>query len=162
MSLAEKAAASRFEEVEAGGFRWRVKRVRSADVLEVGFPMLTLIGRSEATGEAATVRDVVAQAGEDPRALASLVAQRDALVCAGVVAFAVAPVEGAEPVEGAPTPGEFEAVRLVLNEADEDASGGRLWVETFDQGVRTALWAKVMELSAVEGQSAARALRAFR
>lgn len=138
MSVVKLISKSASKVIEAGGLHWKIKRVRSRDVLRAG--LATMI--QFAPEDLADVMKDGADASEMERQLTSNWAHKmaamtdvqqakmsdslDALVCAGVI----------EASEDGDT---WEAIRFTMNEREADPEASVLMVDTLPWSVRQSL-----------------------
>ena len=144
---------SAIKEVEAGGMIWRLKKICSADLAEVGHSALALSQGMDDKGNASKpVSDEEASrmmASQSADKLKSMAKLKDAVTAAGLIAI------------GDPTTGEFEKVRCVLDRDKSDASKGVLWVGAIPNDVADTLFTECLSL-ATDGGAAVERLHAFR
>ena len=134
-------AASSYSEVEAMGLRWRISRIRSADLAKVGVAAFAVAGNG------ATDSETLAKT-MTPEQAEKLASYQEAVVCAGVKAVS----RSGE---------EWEPVALMISETRASPEEGRLWIGSITSQAVTALFSAIMELSTDEGGAAER-LASFR
>lgn len=135
---------------EAYGLTWRVRAVRSSDLVAVGYAAIVGLGAGEAPSEPGAD---LAGVAERLRSLSAEQVQRlagfqEALVCAGVVGLA----SDALP---------YEEITVVLDPRGTDKERGRLYVGDLPPGTVVLLADRILDLS-TNGPEAAERLRAFR
>lgn len=134
------------DEVEAAGLLWRVSRISSADLARVGFAALAM-----ATPEAGNADDMDAEAimkRITPKQASDMASLQEATVAAGC--HAVGDGEG-----------NWDTLKLVIDQARHDPDKGVLWVGSLPPGVVDVLFGRIMELS-TDGEEAAKRLASFR
>ena len=145
---------SGISEVEAGGMIWRVRKICSADLAKVGHAALAMAqgfdGKNRSGGKADTPDDLAARIGAQPvEQLQTMAKLKDAIIAAGLMAV------------GDPATGEWETVEPMINRADADAQGGKLWVGSLPSEISDALFESIMSLS-TDGGAALERLHTFR
>lgn len=134
-------AASSYTEVEVIGLKWRISRIRSADLAKVGVAAFAIAGVGGGDAEQAAKAMTPEQAEK-------LAGYQEAVVCAGVRGVAH-------------DDSGFEDVTLLLSEARANPAEGRLWIGAIPTKAITELFTAIMELSTDEGGAAER-LASFR
>lgn len=141
-------AQSSTSEVEASGMFWRVRKVRSADLAEVGVAALQMAqpaAGSEATGAEAEAAAAIKRLS--PEQAKKLAGYQEAVVCAGLLAVG---------------DGEaWEEVTLVTAASRANPDKGKLYVGDLPPSVTEVLFAEIMRLSTDAGEAGER-LASFR
>ena len=151
MSVVKLITKSASKVIEAGGLHWKIKRVRSRDVLRAGLATMVQFAPED-------IADIMGDEGDGPQVekLAQTWTQRmaamsdvqqaklsdslDALVCAGVV-------------EASGDGDEWEAIRFTLDERQVNEEAAVLSVDSLPWPVRQELAAAV-QLHSREGMEA--------
>ena len=134
-------AASSFSEVEAMGLKWRISRIRSADLAKVGVAAFAVAGKGAADGAEIAKTMPPAQAEK-------LASYQEAVVCAGVKAVSR---DGED----------WENVSLMISETRANPDEAKLWIGSITSQAVTAIFSAIMDLSTDEGGAAER-LASFR
>jgi hypothetical protein len=135
-------------EIEAAGFRCRVRKVCSSDIAEVGVAGLHALRGAAKQGEGeASPEDIASSI--TPQQAKTLARHQEAVVCASLIAIGDA--EGTE----------WDGVQVVMDAKREDPDKGILCVGSLPQGMVNAVFAEAMRLSTDDGRAADR-LAAFR
>ena len=124
-------------DVEAAGFWWRIRRVRSSDLAEVGVAMLAIApGDPARATKGAKGAKAPAAAPRAPTAaeLRDAWTHSETLVCAALVGVSA---DGAE----------WEALRAVLKPEAGDHDAGAIWVGDLPPGVCMALSAEILKFA---------------
>lgn len=164
MSILQALAEAAQDEVAAGGFVWRIRKVGNAEVAELQGGALALLpvdlkraaaeyaakkaGRPEGEDEGPDIgKQLEELVTSSPLNMRKMAEHQAVIVCAGTTAVR------------SPT-SEWEPVKLVLGDKAE-ASKGQLRVADLPAGVEPALFAAIMRLS-TDGGRAIERLQRFR
>jgi len=161
--------------VGAGGLAFKLRRMRSVDLMRLG--LIELLGKGDAVAALKSVQEEMglspkkteevkaaeresftAWALKTPERLGQLVDMSDATVCASVVAIGFASVDGViedalnpEGPEGDGRPvWDLEPVELVMKSEDDDRAKGRTWVGRLPDAVRGRLSSYAQKLTSSE------------
>ncbi len=149
--------ASAMKDVEADGMVWRLKKICSADLAEVGHAALAMSqgmegpakkGKGKAKGQ--SEEEVQAAiAGASKAKLKSMAQLKDAVTAAGLVAVGDAATR------------EFVDVKATLDRNKADPDNGVIWVGSIPNHVADKLFEECLSL-ATDGGAAVERLHAFR
>lgn len=143
MSIVKLIQTQATKELEAGGLHWRIKRVRSRDVLRAGLASIVQFAPDD-------IADIMTDSGDDPDAIQEAVASSwaskmaamsdvqqakmsdslDALVCAGVV-------------EASSDGDAWEPIRFTQNEREANPDAAILMIDSLPWPLRQELAAAV-------------------
>ena len=138
MSVVKLISKSACKVIEAGGLHWKIKRVRSRDVLRAGLATMIQFAPEDLadvmSGDADEDQIQKQLAGNWAQKMASMTDVQqakmsdslDALVCAGVI-------EASEDGE------TWEPIRFTMNEREADPEASVLMVDTLPWAVRQSL-----------------------
>ena len=150
--------SSAINTIDAGGMKWRVRKICSADLARVGHAALAVAQGMEnpnAPSDGSAVEEVAEEdvmsriAAAPAKQLETMAALKDAVVAAGLIAV------------GDPETDEWEKVEVMLQSDKSDPRAGRIWVGSLPSEVGDAIFTEVMSLSTDGGRSLER-LRSFR
>jgi len=137
-------AQSSTSEIELSGMWWRCRKVRSADLAEVGVAALQMAQPSTDEGEADLTKAFARMTPDQARKLAGY---QEAVVCAGLLAVGDGEV--------------WEEVTLVATASKANPDKGKLYVGDLPPSVTEGIFAEVMRLSTDAGEAGER-LASFR
>lgn len=137
---------SSIQELDIQGFRWRIRKVCSADLARVGFAWLSMAS-PDAAADAPTPDLKAALGRADEGKLVQLAALKDAIIAAGLLAIG--------------HDDQWEECTVTLKQSEEDADKGILWVGSLPADADNELFTAIMSLS-TDGGSAADRLASFR
>ena len=147
--------ASAINTIEAGGMKWRCRKITSAHLARVGHAALAVAqgmggpNNSENAAEDYS-EDVLKQvAAASEKQLETMAKLKDAVVAAGLIAV------------GDPVTDEWVDTKVCLEPNQANARKGVIWVGSLPQEVSDAIFAEVMSLSTDGGRSIER-LKSFR
>ena len=134
--------------LEIGGFKWRVRRVSSADLARVGFAWLAMASPEDAKAGAEGQLDITAALQRaDEKKLVHMAALKDAVVAAGLMAIGHGDT--------------WDECQVTLKKSEEDADKGIIWIGSLPADVDNEIFAAIMSLS-TDGGMAAERLASFR
>ena len=155
-TIAEALEATSQSIIVENGMRWKVQKIKSADLARVGHAALAVAQamnnpNAEQTGENTKDPEQLAQklATSNVKNLESLARLKDAVLCAGLVAVAPETVD------------DWEVLDVVLEREKADPRKGRIFVGSVPTPIADKLFEEIMSLSTDGGRSLER-LRAFR
>jgi len=160
MSIVKLIQKTSTKEIEAGGLHWRIKRVRSRDVLRAGLATMVQFapddiaemmaeGDEEEKAERASASWASKMAAMTEVQQAKLSDSLDALVCAGVV--------------GASEDGqEWEKIGFTLKDREVDVDGSILSIDSLPWALRQELAAAVQAHSREGMEAEEKAVATFR
>ena len=135
-------------EIEAAGFALRVRRIRSADLAEVGVAALQTVPAAFKGDEKKTTKQIE-NSTLSPAQMKKITGYQEAVICAALIAI------------GDPVTGEWDNVQVMMDPKREDPTKGKLWVGSLPQSVIAAVFAESMRLT-TDNEVAAERLAAFR
>lgn len=138
MRILKAISDSATNEIESNGFMLRVKRVRSSDLAEVGVAALAMVPTLD--GKASKKKN--AAQNITPDQAKKLAKYQEAVCCAALVAI------------GDPSNGEWNDVKMVMDEKREDPAAGVLWIGSLPSGIVSSCFQESMRLSTDEGDAA--------
>ena len=149
--ILEAIEASAYKEVEADGMVWRLRKICSADLAEVGHAAIAmtqgLSGSSKGKSKKQEPEDVLA--GQSKEKLQTMVRLKDAITAAGVVGVRDSNSD------------EWVDVQVMLDSDKSDPKNGRIWVGSIPNHVADQLFTEILSL-ATDGGAAVERLQAFR
>lgn len=152
--LLKAIEASAVKDVEADGMIWRLKKICSADLAEVGHAALAMsqgmeasTGKRKRKGKDDEIDPAIA--GATKAKLKSMAELKDAVTAAGLIAIADAKTR------------EFVDVKATLDRNKSDPDNGVIWVGAIPNHVADLLFNECLSL-ATDGGAAVERLHAFR
>tara|TARA_Y100000296_G_C5151186_1_gene246488 strand:+ start:342 stop:806 length:465 start_codon:yes stop_codon:yes gene_type:complete len=131
-------------EIEAGGFLLRVRKIRSADLAEVGVAALHAnVPTSDGDAPELAMKNV------SPEQVKTLAKYSEAVVCASLIAI------------GDPDTGDWDDVRLVIDPSRQDPEKGVLWVGSLPPVIVSSAFGEAMRIT-TNNEEAADRLASFR
>ncbi|QDP52992.1 MAG: hypothetical protein Unbinned4118contig1001_26 [Prokaryotic dsDNA virus sp.] len=144
---------SAIKEIHIGPMIWRLKKICSADLAEVGHAALAMSqGLEGASGSSDDMTPEQVQklmSSQSAEKLKTMARLKDAVVAAGLIAV------------GNPDTNEFENVKVVLDSDKSDAENGVMWVGSIPNNIADELFTECLSL-ATDGGAAVERLQAFR
>lgn len=145
-TILQAISDSTTDEVPVAGLLWRVSRISSADLARVGFAALAMATPEGDGAEQVEAEELMKRI--TPKQASDMASLQEATVAAGC--HAVGDGEG-----------NWDKLKLVIDQSRHDPDKGVLWVGSLPPGVVDALFARIMELS-TDGEEAAKRLASFR
>ena len=149
-NLLEAIEASAYKEIEADGMVWRLRKICSADLAEVGHAAIAMSQGLASNGgkpsEADAEKIMASQSKDKLQTMARL---KDAVTAAGLVGVRDAQSE------------EWVEVKCVLDSDKSDPKNGTIWVGSLPNHVADLLFSEILSL-ATDGGAAVERLQAFR
>ena len=128
-TILQAISDSTTDEVPVAGLLWRVSRISSADLARVGFAALAMATPEGDGAEQLEAEDLMKRI--TPKQASDMASLQEATVAAGC--HAVGDGEG-----------NWDKLKLVIDQSRHDPDKGVLWVGSLPPGVVDALFARIM------------------
>ena len=149
-NLLEAIEASAYKEIEADGMVWKLRKICSADLAEVGHAALAMsqgMASTDAKPSDAEAQKMMAAQSKDK--LQTMARLKDAVTAAGLI--------GVRDVQS----DDWVQVKCVLDSEKSDPKNGTIWVGSLPNHVADLLFSEILSL-ATDGGAAVERLQAFR